>query len=84
MSTEPARLIATITGGVAALIALLVAFGIDLTEDQKTAILGAVAVAAPIVAGFVIRSQVVSPNTAYEVAVQSANTHVPDPNNRLA
>ncbi len=38
MNTEPARLVASIIGVVSALIALLVAFGVELTEDQKTAI----------------------------------------------
>ncbi|MDQ3540481.1 MAG: hypothetical protein M3440_07310 [Chloroflexota bacterium] len=68
MNTEPARLIASITGGVAALIALLVAFGVDLTEDQKTAILGIVAVAAPIIAGLFIRQNVFSPASAQKLA----------------
>lgn len=46
---EPVITTASITAAVSALIALLVAFGIDLTEEQTTAILGVVAVAAPLV-----------------------------------
>jgi len=77
MNTEPARLIASITGGVAALITLLVAFGVDLTEDQKTAILGIVAVAAPIIAGLFIRQNVYSPNSVETIAADQYNAGVP-------
>lgn len=47
--TEPVLTTASITAAVSAVIALLVAFGVDLTEAQTTAILGVVAVAAPLV-----------------------------------
>lgn len=47
--TEPVLTTASITSAVSAVIALLVAFGVDLTEAQTTAILGVVAVAAPLV-----------------------------------
>ncbi|MDQ3540044.1 MAG: hypothetical protein M3440_05095 [Chloroflexota bacterium] len=77
MNTEPARLIASITGGVAALIALLVAFGVDLTEDQKTAILGIVAIAAPIIAGLFIRQNVYSTNSVKTISADQYNAGVP-------
>lgn len=58
VSTEPAITVASITAVVAAVIGLLVAFGVDLSDDQQKAILGLVAVAAPIVAGVLIRGKV--------------------------
>lgn len=47
--SEPVITTASVTAAVSALIALLVAFGVDLSEAQTTAILGVVAVAAPLV-----------------------------------
>lgn len=46
--TEPVLTASGISAAVAAVIALLVAFGVDLTETQTTAILGVVAVLAPL------------------------------------
>jgi hypothetical protein len=68
LQTEPARIISTITAAATALVALLVAFGVDMSEDQRTAILSAVAVAAPIVGGLVIRQNVYSPAAVEKVA----------------
>ena len=59
--TEPA-LVAGITAAVAAVLALLVAFGLDMTAEQQTAILGIVAVVAPLVAAIVTRSKVTPAN----------------------
>jgi ABC-type spermidine/putrescine transport system permease subunit I len=58
MKNEPAITVAGITAAVAALIGLLVAFGVSLSDDQQKAILGAVAVIAPLVAGYVTRGKV--------------------------
>lgn len=58
MKSEPAITVASITAVVAAVIGLLVAFGIDLSDDQQKAILALVAVAGPVVAGFVTRGKV--------------------------
>ena len=58
MTREPLITVATITAAVSAVLALLVAFGIDLTGEQQTAILGVVAVAAPLVVGVVARRKV--------------------------
>ena len=44
---------ATITAGVGALITLLVAFGVPITVDQESAILGLVAVLGPIIVAVV-------------------------------
>jgi hypothetical protein len=58
MSTEPLITVAALTALVAAIIACLVAFGVDLTEDQQKAVLGLVAVVAPLVVGFIARRKV--------------------------
>lgn len=58
MEREPLWTVAGLTSAVSALIALLTAFGADLTQEQSTAILGVVAVAAPTVVALVARSRV--------------------------
>lgn len=58
MNREPLITVASLTALVAALVALLVAFGLKVTEDQTAAVLGLVAVVAPLVVGFVARSKV--------------------------
>lgn len=58
MNREPAAIIGSITAAASAIIALVVAFGLDLSDEQTAAILGVVAVVAPIVAGFVTRGKV--------------------------
>lgn len=63
MSQEPAALVGTITGLAAAILTALIAFGVDLDQTQHDALLGLVAVAAPIIAGIVIRGKVYSPET---------------------
>jgi hypothetical protein len=62
-SQEPVLSVGAVTAGVSALIALLVAFGVDLTEAQTTAILGLVAVAAPFVVGVLARRRAYAPAT---------------------
>lgn len=49
MTNEPVLTVAGVTAAVSAVIALLVSFGVDLTEAQTNSILGVVAVAAPLV-----------------------------------
>lgn len=63
MATEPARVIGGAIAAVSAIVALLVAFGVDFTADQQAAILGVVATLAPLVAALIIRSRVFSPRT---------------------
>lgn len=58
MENEPVVTIASITAGAAALVALLVAFGLPVSEDQEKAMLGVVAVLAPIVASYFQRKRV--------------------------
>ena len=61
MTNEPLITVASITAGVTALLTLLVAFGLDLSGEQQTAILGVVAVVAPVVVALVTRPKV-TPN----------------------
>lgn len=60
-SAEPLISVATVTAAATALVGLMVAFGLDLTADQRTAILGLVAVVAPIVVAAWGRRKVYSP-----------------------
>ncbi|MEV4271919.1 hypothetical protein [Micromonospora aurantiaca (nom. illeg.)] len=62
-STEPLFTVGTITAAVTAVLALLVAFGLDLSDGQKQAILGAVAVAAPFIVAAWGRRRVYAPAT---------------------
>ena len=64
MKSEPAVIIGFITALVSALLTFAQAFGFNITDAQQDAIRGLVAVTAPIVAGLVIRSFVVAPDTA--------------------
>ena len=73
-NTEPATLTGTITSGVAAIITLLVAFGLELSEEQTVAIMGVVAVAAPIIQGIVTRGQVYAPSTVQRIANHAVDT----------
>jgi hypothetical protein len=58
MTNEPAVTIGAITTAVAAVIALVVAFGVEITEDQSIAILAAIATIGPIVAAYLTRARV--------------------------
>ena len=62
-STEPLFSVASMTAVATTLIALLVAFGLPISADQQTAILGVVAVLAPLVVVVAGRSKVYSPAT---------------------
>ena len=61
MKNEPLVTLASITAGATALLGLLVAFGVPLTEGQQVAVLAVVAVAAPFVVALAGRGQV-TPN----------------------
>ena len=67
MNREPLVTTASVTALVAALVGLLVAFNVPLTDDQQKAILAAAAVVAPIVVGLVARGRV-TPNGSVAVA----------------
>ena len=55
----------------AALLALLVAFGLPVDDDQQGAILGFVAVVAPIAVAYVGRSKVYAPATVAKLLRRS-------------
>lgn len=55
---EPVITVGTISALVAAILALLVAFGIDIPDDVQSGILAVIATAAPIVAGVIARRYV--------------------------
>lgn len=71
LSREPAAVTATITALVAALITLVVAFGLDLTKEQEVAIIGITAVLAPIIAGLITRTKVSPASTVVAQSVTS-------------
>ena len=58
MSSEPAITIGAVSSLIASAIALLVAFGVDITPDQQTAILAFVAAVFPLAAALLIRRKV--------------------------
>ena len=75
MTREPLLTIGTLTALVAAVVALLVAFGVPLTGDQREAILGAAAVVAPLVVAFLSRPKV-TPNATVAEMVEDAVTRL--------
>ncbi|WP_405111910.1 hypothetical protein OG559_02515 [Micromonospora sp. NBC_01405] len=66
--SEPLFTVGAITAAVTAVIGLLVAFGLPVSDAQQTAILGLAAVAAPLVVAAVARGRVWSPATVARVA----------------
>jgi len=71
MKYEPLISISSIVAGATAIVALLVAFGVPLTEDQKVAILGLVGVLAPVIVALVTRGRV-TPNAAVVEGLNSS------------
>lgn len=67
-NNEPTLTVSGISAAVAAIIALLVAFGLNLSVEQTAAIMGVVSVLAPIAVGVIARKFTVSLNrvAAYE------------------
>lgn len=67
--TEPARLIGYVTAAVTALITLLVTFGVNISDEQRNAILIFMGTLAPIVIFVVemIRRRVYSPRTVQRI-----------------
>lgn len=60
---EPLITVGTITAAAVAVLALLVSFGISLEDDRQSAILGVIAVVAPLAVALVGRGKVYSPDT---------------------
>ncbi len=71
MKYEPLISVSSIVAAATAIIALLVAFGVPLTEDQKVAILGLVGVLAPVIVALVTRGRV-TPNAAVVEGLNSS------------
>ncbi len=72
MRTEPAVIVAATTAVAVAVVGLLVAFGVPMTEDQQAAVLGVVGALAPIVAGVVTRHFVYAPATVTDTVARAA------------
>ncbi len=71
MQTDPSGVVATAASVVGAVLSLIVAFGIDLTEGQIQAILAVVATVGPVVASLWIRRYAWAPSS-HDVAVETA------------
>lgn len=63
MDREPAVIIGLVTAAIEALIALVVAFGVELTGEQVAAIMGFVAAAGAVIAALLTRRRVYAPAT---------------------
>lgn len=70
LKAEPAVIVSTLTAVVTAIIGLLVAFGIDVSEEQKNAIITAIGAIVPMIflTGVIIRQTVYSPATVEKIA----------------
>jgi hypothetical protein len=75
--TEPLVAPASITAAVGALLSLMVAFGLDLTEQQTGAVLAAVTLVAPLVLFFLARRRVFAPATVRAMVVDAADNLQP-------
>lgn len=58
MNREPVITTASIAAVIVAIVALLKSFGVPISDEQATALVGAVGVVAPLVAAFVARRKV--------------------------
>lgn len=61
--TDPSALFGSIVTAIGAILALLVAFGVDLTETQREAILGTAVALGPLVTALLIRRHAYAPAT---------------------
>lgn len=76
---EPATVISVVTGLITAIIGLLVAFGIDVSQEQQTAIISVVVALSAVIAlvGPIIRQFVYSPNSVETIANQQYEAGAP-------
>lgn len=82
MQTDPSGVVGTIGAAVGAVLALLVAFGVDLTAEQTETILGVVATVGPIVIAILIRRHAWAPashNAQVELVRNLASRRDPPP-----
>jgi hypothetical protein len=75
MNREPNVTVGAVTAAVTAVLTLVVAFGVPLGAEQQAAILGVVAVLAPLVATAVARRHVWPDATVQAEFVDPAETH---------
>lgn len=75
MKTEPSVLTGTAVAVATAAIALLVSFGLGLTLEQQNAILGFIAVVAPIIGSLLVRNKVTANSKVVET-VEADGTRV--------
>ncbi len=61
LTTEPAITIGAVTAVIGAIISLLVALGLDISNEVQNALLGLIAVGAPLVSAILTRARVYSP-----------------------
>ena len=79
--SEPLLTVAGITAAIAATISLAVAFGFDMTPEQKESILVLTAIVSPILVGLFARSKVYSPDSVARLeddALVAAGVLAPD------
>lgn len=76
--TEPATVISTVTAALSAVIGVAVAFGVDLSDTQRNAVLGAIAPLVTVIflLGPIIRSQV-TPSSKAEDLIERAYRMTP-------
>jgi len=84
MKTEPAVIISTVTAFLVAVIGTLIAFGADITDEQKNAVISSVAplVGVIFLLGPIIRTFVFSPKSTQKLvdnAEQAGATNSPAP-----
>lgn len=79
IKAEPAVIVSTVTAAITAAIGLLVAFGADITDTQRNALIAAVAplVAVIFLMGPIIRQLVYAPKTTQAIANNAAATGNP-------
>lgn len=63
MNREPSVIIGAISAAVAAVLVLVVSFGLHITDDQQSAILGVIGPVGLLIAAAVIRGRVYAPAT---------------------
>lgn len=68
MQKEPARIITAIVGAVEAILVAAIAFGVDITPEQLSAVTAALLAVGGLVQAALIRARVFSPETVEEIA----------------
>lgn len=79
LQREPAITVSTVTAFVTAVIGLLIAFGMDISEDQRNAILGVIGPAFVVILalGPIVRQFVYAPKTVKQIANQQYDAGKP-------